>query len=186
MSIRPGYIRVSEILAQWDRFGGIDKDVLAKKAALGTAVHEAIGADSSNVFVPLEDSHKGYFESFQRWKRLVNPEIVETELRLYCDKLKITGCVDALVKFQGSDNPEHLFLVDYKTSVSEAEKIWPMQGAFYHYLATQNGRKLSPNIMFIKLNKDGLQPKVYTYFFSTQLMNVCISAYTTFMYLKKD
>lgn len=182
MTIREGYTRVSEILAQWDRFGGIDPDVLAKKAALGTAVHNAIGADSSDIYMPLEDAEKGYFESFQKWKKLVSAEVVEAEVRLYCEQLKITGCIDALVKLPITDQ---LVIVDYKTSVSESEKIWPMQGAFYHYLATRNGRKPSPNMMFIKLNKDGLHPKVYTYFFSTHLMNVCVSAYTTFMYFKK-
>ena len=182
MSIREGYTRVSEILAQWDRFGGIDPDVLCKKAALGTAVHEAIGADSANIFMPLEENQKGYFESFQKWHKLTNAEIVETEIRLYCDRLKITGCIDALVRLP---NTESLIVVDYKTSVAEADKIWPMQGAFYHYLAISNGRKVAPNLMFIKLNKDGLTPKVYTYFYSTHLMNVCMSAYTTYMYFKK-
>lgn len=182
MAIREGYIRVSEILAQWDRFGGIDPDILCKKAALGTAVHDAINGDSANIFLPLKDDEKGYFESFQKWKKLVGAEIVETEVRLYCDKLKITGCIDALVKLPGV---EQLVIVDYKTSANESDKIWPMQGAFYHYLASQNGKKPAPNLLFIKLNKDGMQPKVYTYFYSTPLMNVCMAAYTTFMYLKK-
>lgn len=179
MSIKPGYIRVSEILSQWDTFGKIDKEVLEKKAALGSAVHEAIKAEQSNIFVPLQDNEQGYFQSFLKWKEESKCVFIQNELRLYCEGLKITGCIDALVSFPKSSK---LTLIDYKTSAAENGKMWRLQGGFYHYLAIKAGFNLDERMLFIKLDKNGNSPKIYEYFFSHDLLNMCMAAYTTFRY----
>ena len=45
--IREGYLRVSQILKPLSNFDGIEKDVLERKADIGTAVHKAIEMEPS-------------------------------------------------------------------------------------------------------------------------------------------
>lgn len=179
--IKPGYTRVSRILGQWDRFGHIDPAVLKAKAELGTEVHKAIqGYHEGNLPSCIEGKAGGYFDSFVEWDTRSGFEVVHSELRLYCDTLKITGAIDALVRLPGSDT---LTLIDYKTSAMESPKIWPLQGCFYHYLATVNGHQLNPRILFLKLDKDGNGAKLIEYHYDKKLMNVCLSALNTYRWL---
>jgi len=178
--IKQGYTRVSSILGQWDTFGHIDKAVLQNKADLGTRVHEAIDNHHKGLFVPLDDKANWYFESYIRWDRLTNAKIVKNEERYYCDKLMITGQIDALIELPGESKP---VLVDYKTSANESPKIWPLQACFYHYLVTQTGLDISDRLIFLKLDKNGELPKVYEYKYTKQLWSICHSAWLTYTYL---
>jgi hypothetical protein len=180
MTIRDGYTRISSILGQWDKFGHIDPAVLAHKAEIGTRVHEAIEAHISGAPDIGDFEGRGYFESYLKWQEKSGVVTVQTEQRLYCDKLKITGAVDALVKFPGG---EALTIVDYKTSAQEAPKTWPLQGCFYHYLATVNDIPTCPRIIFLKLDKKGGEAKAFEYFYSKQLMNTCLSALNCYRWL---
>ena len=183
MTIKPGYTRVSEILSQWDHFGAIDKEVLKNKAKLGSLVHEAISAYEDHLSLPLDEKADGYYQSFLKWREKVDCEFVASELRLYCDKLKITGAVDAIVKFPGDDS---LIIIDYKTSAVASPKRWELQGVFYHYLAFVNGFKVSSRFIFLKLDKKGEYPEMFSYTRSTGLMNVAMSALNTFRFFEKD
>ena len=178
MTIKPGYTRISSILAQWDKFGHIDPKVLAAKCELGTQVHKAIENDLQHGIEG--DTGLGYLDSFKTWPIESGASSVVTEQRLYCDKLKITGCLDAVVKFPGK--PE-LVIVDYKTSAQESPRIWPIQACFYHYLAIQGGIPVGDRIIFLKLDKGGKAPKAFEYHYSTQLMNVCMSALNCYRWL---
>jgi hypothetical protein len=179
--IKPGYIRVSQILGQWDRFGGINEEVLKKKCALGTEVHDAIKAHHQDVALPVAGG-EGYFESFDNWFTASGVTIHTFAERMYCDKLKLTGEIDAIVRFSGSDE---LVIVDWKTSSASDDLYWKLQGQFYHYLCTVNEIKVGPRFLFIKLDKQGKLPKVREYQVSSSLMNICISAYTCYKYLNK-
>jgi len=181
MTIKPGYIRVSEILKQWDRFGNVREEVLQRKADLGTTVHEAIKAHHENVPIPLFEG-KGYLESFWKWLEASGAEIYNGGQRYYCEKLKITGEIDALVKFPGN---EELVLVDWKTSSSPENLFWKLQGQFYIYLCETNGLAVSNRFLFIQLDKDGGLPKAHEFKASSSLMNVCMSAYVCYKYMKK-
>jgi hypothetical protein len=182
MTIKPGYIRVSEILGQWDRFGSINPDVLKRKAQIGTNVHSAINAADSGVFMPLEEG-MGYFESWELWISTTKAQIVHSELRLYDDGLKITGCVDALIKMPFN---EELILVDYKTSVSESPKIWPLQAIFYYLLAKKNGYEPADRFLFIRLDKTGKLPKIHEYKYSSYLHTICMAALACYKYINED
>lgn len=178
--IREGYTRVTEIFRQWDRFGNICPDVLARKAELGTNVHHAIKAHFEGIFYPLSDKESLYFDSFVRWHKLTNPTFHDVEFRMYDDNLMITGAIDALVTLQNSNE---LILVDYKTSASADHKFWPLQAGFYHMLVKDSGRPISDRVLFIQLDKEGKMPKVHEYFITPTIMAVCLASLATYRYL---
>ncbi len=181
MSIKEGYIRVSEILSQWNRFGKIKKEVLEHKAEIGTNVHEAIKAHQQGYSFPLEEG-RGYFDSFYKWYFDTSFETIYFGTRFYCERLFITGEVDSIIRFPHS---KKLVLIDFKTSASQDELFWQLQGQFYHYLCTQAEIELDDKFMFIQLDKEGKMPKVHTFKSSSSLMNVCMSAYICYKYLNR-
>ena len=179
--IKPGYTRVSEILSQWDRFSGIDRDVLENKKRIGTNVHEAIDLYNACLPYSLEEDERGYFESYIEWRKLTQFEILASETRLYDDRLMITGAFDLLVKFPQEEEGS---VCDLKCSYSEDPINWPMQGCFYRYLLTVNGgQDISQRVNFIKLDKRGYSPDVYEYDV-TNMMRVCESAVITYNHQK--
>ena len=179
--IKAGYTRVSSILQQWDTFGHIDKTTLLSKAELGTRVHEAIDSHHKGLYMPLDDKANWYFESFVRWEKSIKPKIVRNEERYYCDKMMITGQIDALMEIPGESKP---VLVDYKTSACESAKMWPLQACFYHYLVEKAGIDVSDRMLFVQLDRHGELPKVHEYMYTKQLWNICQAAWLTYTYLK--
>lgn len=177
--IKEGYLRVSEILSQWDRFGHISKDVLQKKQRIGTEVHEAISSFTNMAFIPVSEEAEGYFESFLKWQKESGFKLVHSEERFYCDKLKITGKIDAVAESKTGER----FLIDYKTSASKDAKIWPLQGCLYHYLATVNKITLSNRFFFVQLFKDGSTAIAHEFVISNTIANVCKAALLTYRYL---
>jgi hypothetical protein len=184
MSIKPGYTRVSEILAQWEDYVGVEKSVLERKAALGTQVHEAIMGFHEGIYLPVSPEAQGYFESFKLWQQRSKPKL-QAIGRLYCEKLKITGEIDALCTFDPGQQPsQETFVLDWKTTAMINESRWKLQGQFYHYLCKANGLPIGERFMFIQLQKDGSYPKVKVYDTSKELLNVCMSAYVCYKYMK--
>lgn len=177
--IKPGYTRVSEILGQWPQFEGVKPEVLAKKCALGTEVHEAIMGFHNDIHLPVGEDAQGYYDSFMKWHILCKYPM-QSIGRLYCETLKITGEIDAIIKVG-----EAWCLVDWKTCATANEKMWKLQGQFYQYLMKANGHELSTAFYFVKLDKDGGMPTVKVYESSKEIMNVCMSAYICHKYLNK-
>lgn len=180
MEIKEEYTRVSKILNQWNQLAHIDPKVLSNKCRIGTNVHEKINAELQGIFLDLREDEKNYFHSWEKWwkESEMSSNLVCTEKRFYCDSLKITGCVDALVKGKNG-----MHVVDYKTSHSVNKKIWPLQGAFYRHLASLSGDKISPDVWFVKLAKDGKKGRVYHFEIDDYIWDVCQSALETFRYL---
>jgi len=177
--IKEGYTRVSSILSQWDRFGHIPKDILKKKQRIGTEVHDAISSFTNMAFIPVSKEAQGYFDSFLEWQKDSGFNLIHSEQRFYCDKLKITGKIDAVAESRSGDR----FLIDYKTSASKDAKIWPLQGCLYHYLATVNNLTLSKNFFFVQLFKDGSPAIAHEFTISNTLANICKAALLTYRYL---
>lgn len=195
--IKEGYARVTDILSIWTTifiedgqvigkaFAGsgfkIDVDVLDNKANIGTNVHTAIEAYLDGFTVPLEERERLYFDSFLKWYESSKCEVVEKEDRYYDDELMITGKIDALVKFPGSDD---LILLDFKTSAQESPKIWPLQAAMYYHLLKKNGKTISDRLLFLKLDRYGKNAKLFEYKFTEDLWKVCVAACTCHKYIK--
>lgn len=194
--IKPGYSRVTEILDQWNTkvivdgevvakaFAGsrnaIDISVLSNKANIGTNVHEAIEWHLQGFEKILNEREQKYFMSFCKWYDSARPIFVKNEQRFYCDKMMITGCVDGIIKFPGSDD---MMIIDFKTSATESPKMWPLQATFYHYLATLDGMKLSDRLIFLKLHWKGEIAEVFEYKFTPYLLQVCKCAVFNYRYL---
>lgn len=180
MSIKEGYTRVSAILSQWDRFGHIDQEIVARKADIGTEVHDAIKADYEGIYRPLSEKAEPYFESFLSWQKESKVVFSDVEQRLYDDALKITGAMDAIAVFPGSSER---VLIDFKTSANEDKKFWPLQAGFYSMLARANQIDISNRVVFVKLSRDGSLPKVCEYIIDDQILLVCMSALNTYRYI---
>lgn len=177
--ILPGYARISDLLARYQDFSHIPQDIFEAKRLIGTEVHEAIRLDHTGFLIPMSDRAWPYFESYDKWKKSMNGEIVYSEQRFYCDNWKITGQVDALIKLPGD---EKFTLIDYKTSHSENKKMWPLQGHFYHMLAS-NLFELTSQVIFIKLDKSGKNPKIFTYDINEKHKKICESILQIHKYL---
>ena len=179
MEIKEGYTRISKIIGQWNQFAHIDPYVLENKCRIGTNVHKKIDAELHGIFIePLHDEKK-YFESWEKWweKEENNLTIISHEKRFYCDKLKLTGCIDALVT-----DGNRKFIIDYKTSASVNKKTWSLQAAFYHYLVSENELQIDDEVLFLKLKKDGKTPASYRFKITPDLWSVCQSALSTYRY----
>ncbi len=181
--IKEGYVRVSSILAQWNHLAHVNPSVLANKCRIGTNVHEKIAAETEGIYVGLQEDEQGYFESWQVWQEEVKKDMnfIKIETRLYCDKLKITGCVDAFVNT--NQKKDELYLIDYKTSASVNKKMWALQASFYHYLAVVNGYKIHTKSMFVHLKKDGKKAKVHPFECDAKLFAISMCAFRTYQYL---
>lgn len=177
------YARVSEILQPFTNFSGIDPKVLAAKCEIGTDVHEAISdfLNNKSVFLGPEKAWK-YYKSFKAWYKHMQPDFVVNEARYFCDEKKITGAVDGVIKLPGI---EELLLIDFKTSVSESP-TWVMQAHLYYYLITKKHQNIAPRFLFIKLDYEGLLPKVFEYKFDKNIHNKCMIAIDNFWKMKQS
>ena len=170
------YARVSEIISQFADFSGIPKNVLERKAGIGTKVHEAIN-DIIKGDLPIVNKETSlYVESFNEWVSIAHPNWLEGEVRYYNDELMITGCIDALATFQAKGET---FLIDFKTSVQESP-TWVLQAHLYHLLLESANKSIAPSFLFIKLDKHGLQPRVYKYSFNVMTRQKCVQAVKKF------
>lgn len=160
-----------------DLFQLINSDVLENKSKIGVNVHTAIHKDYEG-FMPVLSSEKGlgYFESYEKWAEAYVPEYVWMEQRLYCDKLMLTGQIDALAKFADQDQA---MIIDFKTSAKVSLETWTYQAHYYYYLMTQNTFQVAPTMRFINLRrnsttKKGVKANVVDIPFSSDTMEICV------------
>lgn len=168
------YARVTEILSSFNDFGHINPDVLANKARIGTDVHKAIANDIEGDFPFVSRECERYFHSYSLWRAALNPTFIQSEQRYFCDIKMITGQIDCLVKFP--DKFELPILVDFKTSSAESKETWPMQAHLYRYLLLVNNILVSDRFLFIKLNKFGGLPEVFSYQYDHNIQAKCMQA----------
>jgi hypothetical protein len=187
--IREGYTRVSSIVGWFkaNELAKIDPQVLQNAADRGTNVHRAIEGFEQGIYVPLEtEKERGCFESFKKWRQEHPLILVHEEKRFYCDKFKITGAIDCVAQ---DPQTGELFIIDFKTTQKEDPIGWPLQGGFYHHLATVNGISLSPFVHFVQLQKDGSSPDVWVYPITSNLylnMTKCYEVYNLWHLKKKE
>jgi hypothetical protein len=165
------YARVSEILSPINDFSHIDPEVLANKCRIGTQVHAAIEAEIKGEFPVLTEDTWGYFKSFLRWRDELNPFFEQSEQRYFCDHYRMTGQIDALVRFAPGNSP---ILIDFKTSAQEGT-TWPLQAHLYDLLLGMNDIERGNHYLFIKLDKMGGFPKVFHYKYDLNLQRKCLN-----------
>lgn len=185
--IAPGYTRVSEICSLLKSFSGISQEVLDNKKSIGSRTHEAI-ADYLNCLPQSTDEDcEGYFESFMNWFKLMNPEPVLIEKRFYNDEVKLTGAIDCCFRMPQNKS---LTIVDWKTTASVHEPSWNMQAALYNFLVSEASvsreitHEISPNVLFIKLDKSGKAPLVKKYVIDSDMQEYAIAMMDLYDFMK--
>jgi len=179
--IKEGYTRVTEILRPYSGFDNAPefvKEKAAHKAMIGSLVHDAIHMHYECIpFYPLEEECGGYYDSFQQWESHTGAWARGMENRYYDDVLKITGQIDALMKFPDEDS---LIMVDWKTSSSWNKKMetsWSLQGTFYHHLLIENNlSNISERFLFIQLDPNGKMPQIREFTYTAEEMGNCMAA----------
>jgi len=171
--ILPGFTRITTILAPFSGITHVNPDVLKNAADRGTRTHIACDCLIAGLGEWFEDDILGYVESFRKW--FSNKTFIKKPSRMYCDEIMITGELDLIYEEDGD-----LVLVDLKTS-SNPSKTWALQGTAYSYLAKKNGFENGfKRIEFIKLTKDGKDPKVFTYEEDMELFLKVLDTYRYF------
>ncbi len=170
--MKDNYTRVTSILYPFSGLSKVDPHILKNAADRGTKVHEICDALMNELGIfEMDDNISGYITSFSSW--LTGKTFIKKPDRFYCDKLMITGEVDGIYK-EGKD----LVLFDIKTPVKESQ-TWELQGSAYSYLAKLAGYDIK-RIEFIKLDKKGNEPVVFTYKENMELFLKCYDLYKIF------
>jgi hypothetical protein len=185
--IKPGYVRVSDIIVDREALAKVPVDKLENARARGQRVDELckayISGFPSKPMMPGDEGYDPsmefdakYLESFKLWANSRLPEL-EIGERLYDDHLLITGEPDFT-----EDKAGYLKVVDIKCTYSEST-TWKLQGAAYAYLLRANGFYVG-YIEFLQLSKEGKFPKVYEYHVDKHLP-MFMSFYDRFTFLSK-
>lgn len=154
------YDRVTSIISEFSGIHKVPVDILKNAAARGTQVHTMIeGILKGFDFQEKDNLLYPYIKSFYKFWDDSSHAFIDAELilekRLYCERLRITGQIDVIIKSKNKT-----YLIDWKTS-SQPQKTWALQSAAYKYLAEENGYKNVGSVLFVKLSKDGKSPGLY-------------------------
>lgn len=176
--MKDNYTRVTQILGAFSGMEAIPKDIFQAACERGTLVHDHIDAYIEELPSLEIPSHiEGYMQSFKIWAS--NKAFVKKPDRLYCDELMITGEIDAIYEERG-----HLVLVDFKTSVKEG-CTWKHQASAYSYLLKKTGIPII-RTEFVKLDKKGVEPRVYEYEEDMETFRKIYEVYNLFFKNKKQ
>ncbi len=182
--IKPGYTRVSDFCARYEDFSSVDPDFLQSRADVGTHVHSAIRCYMSDVSFKLTEEEQLYFDSWLSWyKEQGSPAVIHEEERMYCDKWMLTGAIDGILIIPDTDIK---MIVDWKTSSSVNNDMWPLKGAFYHYLVKKNNLcDISDMVYYLKLSKTGGKARICQYEISDYLKSLVQATMLTHRFEEK-
>jgi hypothetical protein len=130
-----GYYPKGKFFENWLKQVGFASDYIVKKAAEeGTQVHELCEAYLNGEELKFLDD-KGrpqynpdvwqMFLRFVEFWELIKPTLIETEVHLFSDVLKVAGTCDLIVEINGE-----LWLLDLKTS-NQLQLTYELQTAVY-------------------------------------------------------
>ena len=130
-----GYYPKGKFFEDWLKKVGYSADYIVKKAAdEGTQVHEMIESYLNNEELNFLSSNGDplynpniwqMFLKFVEWWETYKPTLLETEVHLFTDKLKVAGTCDLVCEIEGE-----LWIVDFKTSNS-IQTTYELQTAIY-------------------------------------------------------
>jgi hypothetical protein len=106
---------VTQVLAPLYDYSRVNRDVLAAKAELGTAVHAACELDDAGDLdeASVHELVRPYLDGYRAFKRDVVAGAIATELRVHHPLLRYAGTLDLLTEFRGES-----WLIDWKTPLS--------------------------------------------------------------------
>jgi hypothetical protein len=156
-----GYYPKGKHFENWLKQVGFASDYIVKKAAEeGTQVHELCEAYLNGEELNFLDD-KGrpkhnpdvwqMFLRFVEFWELIQPTLIETEVHLFSDELKVAGTCDLIVEINGK-----LWLLDLKTS-NQLQLTYELQTAVYGQCYEECfGRKIDHyGILWLKSSKRG-------------------------------
>ncbi len=156
-----GYYPKGKFFENWLKQVGFASDYIVKKAAEeGTQVHELCEAYLNGEELRFLDD-KGrpqhnpdvwqMFLRFVEFWELIQPTLIETEVHLFSDELKVAGTCDLIVEINGK-----LWLLDLKTS-NQLQLTYELQTAVYGQCYEECfGRKIDHyGILWLKSSKRG-------------------------------
>jgi hypothetical protein len=156
-----GYYPKGKFFENWLKQVGFASDYIVKKAAEeGTQVHELCEAYLNGEELKFLDD-KGrpqynpdvwqMFLRFVEFWELIQPTLIETEVHLFSDKLKVAGTCDLIVEINGE-----LWLLDLKTS-NQLQLTYELQTAVYGQCYEECfGKKIDHyGILWLKSSKRG-------------------------------
>jgi hypothetical protein len=130
-----GYYPKGKFFEDWLKKVGYSADYIVKKSAdEGTQVHEMIEEYLNGAELNFLND-KGYpqynpdvwqmFLKFVEWWEEYNPTLIETEVHLFSDTLKVAGTCDLVCEIDGE-----LWIIDFKTS-NHLQTTYDLQAAVY-------------------------------------------------------
>jgi hypothetical protein len=156
-----GYYPKGKFFENWLKQVGFSADYIVKKAAEeGTQVHELSEAYLNGEELRfLDDKGRPQYnpDVWQMFLRFVEfwetfkPTLIETEVHLFSDKLKVAGTCDLIVEINGK-----LWLLDLKTS-NQLQTTYELQTAVYGQCYEECfGKKIDHyGILWLKSSKRG-------------------------------
>jgi hypothetical protein len=147
--------RVTTVLAPFSGLNMINSDILANAAKRGSLVHDA--ADCIIAGLPFDDEAEpfiGYINSFKSW--MADKNFLDKPSRFFDEEFHLSGECDGIYEKDGE-----IVLFDLKTPIREGS-TWALQGSAYAYLAKNRGYKID-KVEFVKLDKEGANPRIYHY-----------------------
>jgi hypothetical protein len=130
-----GYYPKGKHFEDWLKRVGFSADYIVKKAAgEGTQVHNMIedylNGEELNFLSPtgkpLYDPNVWQmFLKFTEWWETYQPTLIETEVHLFSDELKVAGTCDLICEIDGE-----LWIIDFKTS-NQLQTTYDLQTAIY-------------------------------------------------------
>ena len=179
---RSTYTRVTEIIGYCSRIDRVPEEILKPAAERGTLTHRYIEQylKGEEIHV-VPDVVQPYLDSFKIfWERSSHAwdlDSMELEKRFWCDKYRITGQVDCIIR-----GGNKTYLMDWKTSAQFHPSFF-LQGAAYRYLADEAGYTNTDALMFVRLNKEGKKPTLHkpeTYLEDLGTFFKCLDVYRFF------
>ena len=154
------YYPKGKFFEDWLKKVGYSADYIVKKASEeGTQVHEMIEAYLNGEELKfLEHGRPMYnpnvwqmFLRFVEWWEEYNPTLIEAEVHLFSDKLKVAGTCDLVCEINGE-----LWVIDFKTS-NHLQTTYDLQTAMYAQCFEECfGKKVDrTGILWLKSSKRG-------------------------------
>jgi hypothetical protein len=156
-----GYYPKGKFFENWLKQVGFSADYIVKKAAEeGTQVHELAEAYLNGEELNfLDDRGRPQYnpDVWQMFLRFVEfwetfkPTLIETEVHIFSDELKVAGTCDLIVEINGE-----LWLLDLKTS-NQIQTVYELQTAVYGQCYEECfGKKIDRyGILWLKSSKRG-------------------------------
>lgn len=175
------YLRITNVISAFSGLHLLDPEMLKRAADRGTIVHSHIEAVLSNEWVGIvtDPTLTPYIESFAEFweahKHLYKDFKIETEKRLFCPKLMITGQIDVIFSSEA-----RTYAIDWKTG-SRKQKSWSLQTAAYRYLLEENGYPNVDDVLVVQLKKGKATPhKDKEYQKQLDVFKKCLEVYRYF------